>query len=120
MTLVNLTPHPVSIITSGGELTIPPSGQVARVSEAHTHLDFVEVEGVRVPIGQISYSSVEGLPEPDGETLYIVSRPVAERVAGRRIDVVVPYPLVRDEQGQVVGAGGLAYIGGKEERRLKC
>jgi hypothetical protein len=44
-----------------------------------------------------------------------VSRPVAERVAGRS-DAVVPYPLVRDEQGQVVGAGGLAYIGGKEEQ----
>ena len=30
MKIVNLTPHPVTLIGSGGQVTIPPSGQVVR------------------------------------------------------------------------------------------
>ena len=109
MKLINLTPHKVTLATPDGELTVEPSGQVARVSEIYTHLDEIEVGGVRVPFGHVSYSAIEGLPDPEPGALYIVSRPVADKAATRS-DLVVPYRLVRDEQGQVIGAAGLARI----------
>jgi len=109
MKLVNLTPHKVNLATPDGDLAVEPSGQVARVSETYSHIDEIEVGGIKVPYGHVSYLAVDGLPDPEPGVLYIVSRPVAERATGRD-DLVVPYRLVRDEQGQVIGAAGLARI----------
>jgi hypothetical protein len=109
MRLVNLTAHKVTLVTPDGDLTIEPSGQVARVSEIYSHIDEIEVGEAKLPFGHVSYSAIEGLPDPEPGVLYIVSRPVAERATDRN-DLVVPYRLVRDEAGAVVGAAGLARI----------
>jgi len=109
MRLVNLTPHPITLISPTGEqLTVPPSGAVARVAERMESLGEVMVEGVVVPVVKRSFGEVDGLPEPEPGVLYVVSALVAEaawRVG--RSDVVGLADFVRDEQGRVVGARAL-------------
>jgi hypothetical protein len=59
--IVNLTPYAVTLIGERGVFfTIEPSGKVARVS---TGIKVSEIE-------------VVDLPEPDGQTRYVVSRDV--------------------------------------------
>jgi len=109
MRLVNLTPHPITLISPDGEqVTVPPSGTVARVAERMESLGEVVVEGVVVPVVKRSFGELEGLPEPEPGVLYVVSALVAEaawRVG--RSDVVGLADFVRDEQGRVVGARAL-------------
>jgi hypothetical protein len=104
---VNLTPHNIVAvrrpIREGGDLTIPPSGSVARVAT--------------VPGSLLGYSSgvplysaptpgpVEGLPEPVEGTIYIVSGFVAAHCADRT-DVYSPGTGPQDgairENGRIV------------------
>ena len=109
MRLVNLTPHPITLIAPTGErLTVPPSGVVARVAERMESLGEVMVDGVSLPLVKRSFGELEGLPEPEPGVLYVVSALVAE-AAWRtgRADVVGLADFVRDEQGRVVGARAL-------------
>jgi hypothetical protein len=105
--LVNLTPHEVRIIGVNGEITIPPSGQVARVSVTQETVGVVVVEGVEVPLKRTKYGEVMGVPEPEEGTYYIVSQLVL--AAADRDDLVAPDTAnaVRDENGQIVGVPGL-------------
>lgn len=59
-------------------------------------------------VREVRTGEVTGLPPKGHGVLYIVSRAVAAAVD--RDDVVVPYPLVRDETGRIIGAAGLARI----------
>jgi len=109
MRLVNLTPHPITLISPTGEqVTVPPSGVVARVTEQMESLGEIMVEGVVLPVVKRAFGAVEGLPGPEPGVLYVVSALVAEAAwkAGRS-DVVGLADFVRDEQGRVVGARAL-------------
>jgi hypothetical protein len=71
----------------------------------------VEIPAVRDPW---SLPSVVGLPEPEVETIYIVSRPVrdlldrmAERLTPSRPDVWSPGGLLCDGAGVVIGCKGI-------------
>ena len=108
MLLVNLTPHVLNLVTGSGTVTVPPSGTVARVAVTRKPAGTVTVDGVQVPLYRTTYGAVEGLPDPAPDTLYVVSAVVAA-AARDRDDLVVPDDLVRDEQGRVVGARGLAF-----------
>lgn len=101
MTLVNLTPHPVTIATR----TIPPDGRIPRVGESITPVGVID----GLPVVQISLGQVTGLPEPRPGIWYIVSRMVAE-AAPYRDDLLIPGKQIRDEQGRVVGAETLARL----------
>ena len=108
MTIVNLTPHALSLIVGPETVTVPPSGTVARVTVTREPAGAVTVDGVQVPLYRTTYGAVEGLPDPQPDTLYVVSALVASAARGRD-DLVVPDDLVRDEQGRVIGARGLAF-----------
>lgn len=56
--MINLTPHGITLRTPSGDVTFPPSGQVARVSTVATDTGRV-VAGVRVI--RNTYGPVEGL-----------------------------------------------------------
>lgn len=104
--LVNLTPHTLSIYD--GEtlvVTLPPSGQVARVSIETQRLSVMD----KVPLYVQQPGEVVGLPEPDG-ALFVVSALVRLAVPNRR-DVASPGELVRNEAGQPVGCKGLVLNG---------
>ena len=109
MEIVNLTPHPVRIVNERGEVVIPPSGVIARVSIRKEMVGEISIDGIRVPIYKVEYGEVEGLPEPSEGVVYIVSSVVASKVAGRS-DVVVPDDFIRDASGNIIGAKGFSYI----------
>lgn len=108
MTIVNLTPHALTLVVGSGTVTVPPSGTVARVAVTREPAGTVTLDGVAVPLYRTTYGAVEGLPDPTPDTLYVVSSLVAAAARDRN-DLVVPDDLVRDEQGRVVGARGLAF-----------
>jgi len=106
---VNLTPHEISICHPEKPtevcLKIPPSGIVARVDAKSEVVGFIDSFKVRRTV----YGDVVGLPEPQENTVYIVSTPVlmALKEKGiKRFDVVAPDTnpdsAVRDPQGRII------------------
>lgn len=113
MSLVNLTPHPIVLISpGGGNVTIPPSGTVARVGTTPgEHLtDYTAEVGSPVPIlAPDEWGDVEDLPEPREGVAYIVSALVGLAMeGGDRTDLVMPGTAPadlpeRDAQGRITG-----------------
>jgi hypothetical protein len=95
--MINLTPHTITIRTPEGDVTIPPSGQVARVSTAETVVGSV----LGVQVVERRFFEVEGLP-PAG-TPCLVSALVLSACPGRA-GVYAPDsgPTAVRENGQVV------------------
>lgn len=103
MNLINLTPHSITIEKANGQtVTIPPSGTVARCAETRVHVR--DVDGIAV--SRAVYGDVTDLPDPQPDTIYIVSALVA--LAARRDDVLFPGPAIRDAEGKVIGCWGLS------------
>jgi len=100
MKFVNLTPHVIAI--NDGR-TFPSVG-LARVSA--TFGDFDD-DGVTEQV----FGAVEGLPDPQDGTLYIVSGLVLTAMAGSdRKDLVAPasgHPeVIRNDKGHIVSVPG--------------
>ena len=110
--IVNLTPHPLNLMPEGPDgptVTIPPSGQVARCAVDRVQVDTVTVDGITVPVNQTRFGAVTGLPDPQPDTIFIVSAVVAQAVPNRP-DVFIVDDAVRDEQGRIIGARALAHV----------
>lgn len=110
MAIFNLTPHPLSIIGLDGKLrSFPkPSADVVLPRVAQTTVKVGEIEGIA------DYKSVFGEPDyvpvADGN-VYVVSRLVISACEKHGIahdHLRSPGRLIRDEEGKVVGAEGLA------------
>ena len=99
--IINLTPHEITLC---GE-RLPSSG-VARVTT--TTKQVAEINGI--PVNKVSFGQIIGLPEAQENTIYIVSKIVAEAVKGQREDVYIVDKTVRNEQGQIVGCEALAKL----------
>jgi len=93
----------------GPTVTIPPSGLVARCATNRVQVDTVYIDGISVPINRTQFGAVEGLPDPQPDTIYIVSSVVAQAVP-ERDDVFIVDDAVRDEQGRIIGARALAHV----------
>lgn len=102
MNIINLTPHDI-VITNGP--TFPPSGTVARVTVQQA--DAGNFNGI--PVKTQIYGDIVGLPEPQKDTIFIVSAMVlnAAKAAGRD-DVVAPDTAnaVRNDDGHIVSVPG--------------
>ena len=108
--LVNLTPHELKLYDEDGRLivTLPPSGQIARVSTKEMKIGELDGEVDSIPVFTTMYGDVEGLPPREEDTYYIVSRMVLNHPSLKdREDVFAPGKLLRDENGRVIGAVGL-------------
>jgi hypothetical protein len=94
----------------GQEVEIPPSGQQARVLPRQVRTG--EVNGI--PIVRTEFGEVEGLPEPEENTVYIVSTLVLQALKGSRADVVSPdtspTSAVRDANGKIIGVRGFQIL----------
>lgn len=95
MKFINLTPH---TITLNDGTSFPPEG-VARVSDTYTEFN---TSG----ICKVKHGEIEGLPEPEANTTFIVSAMVlaAAKEKGRE-DVVAPatgHPECKRENGFIV------------------
>ena len=99
-TIVNLTPHAISVRLNGRDVVIPPSGQVARVA---TSAELVaEVDGI--PVYRTVFGQLEGLPKPKEGIVLITSTIVAQAAARLgRTDVVSPDtgPTAIRKDGQI-------------------
>lgn len=104
--LVNLTPHAITFITDTETQVIEPSGTLARVS-TKTVLTGETVSGI--PVTKTEFGVVEGLPDPEEGTAFIVSSLVAGRVL-ERTDVFIPNESVRDDAGRIIGCKSLGRI----------
>lgn len=102
MKIINLTPHTIKVVDSNNQVIREyPSAGVARVST--TSEVITEVDG-GIKIVRTKFGEVQGLPDPDGESIFIVSMVVAQAAAGRN-DVVAPDtgPTAYRENGLIVG-----------------
>jgi len=105
MKFVNLTAHKICIISSRGEVeSFDPSGQIVRLSQDDPAITYVDGYIVSKP-GEYIGIEPDWLMNPEHETIYIVSNPVAAFV--KRKDVWAPdtnpESCIRDEFGQVIG-----------------
>jgi hypothetical protein len=105
-TIINLTPHNISLFKDGQLVeTIPSSGVVARVSVTSEIIG--ELNGFE--IRRNAYGEIIGLPERTEGTVYIVSALVAQ-AAKDRDDIVITDGAVRDAEGRIIGCTGFAVI----------
>lgn len=116
MKIINLTEHPIHIyrrLNSKGAAswitTIEPSGEVARVALYSEQLPPILINGIEVPITRNTFGEVYFVPPPQGDTIYIVSKPVAQRLP-ERDDLYVVNNLLRDKTGKVLGCQSLSRL----------
>lgn len=106
MQIINLTPHPVTLVTANGdEVVIQPEENPARIPTT-TNPDG-EINGI--PVVREALGDADSvLPAPQPGVVYVVSRPVAER-ATHRPDLLVPTQVERVD-GRPVRARALARV----------
>ena len=63
-----------------------------------------------IKINSTSFGEVDGLPEPQEGTIFIVSALVAQALKGARDDLVVPDDTVRDDRGVIIGCKSFARV----------
>jgi len=105
--VVNLTPHPIVIrlgVDEKSDVTFPPAGVVARVTEKANKPTRNHIFGFPVA-GKAAFDEVVNLPEPKEGVIYIVSGLVAQNVS--RSDVFSPATgpednAIRNEKGHIV------------------
>lgn len=107
MRLVNLTPHPVIYKTENTAIIFHPSGVVARVDTLPAPEWIVDVEGYKVVVsGPPVAGTTINLPQPDPDTLYIVSLVVRQAKPDRK-DLISPGTgpndgAIRDADGKII------------------
>lgn len=113
---VNLTPHTITFIISGDDgdtsIDLDPSGDVARVDQKRAQvgtlgLSFGDDGDITLPVNRSTFGHITGLPDPVDGTVYIVSMLVAQ-AAPHRSDLYAVDLTVRDANGRIIGAKGLA------------
>lgn len=116
MRIVNLTGHRLVLGTADDQVGYASRGRV-RVDTKYRTVDVVELTnefgvntGVEIPLLELANGSVQSLPQPLKNTLYVVSGLVAGRV--QREDVVAPVRLSRAVDGKVQYARALLQYGG--------
>ena len=105
MKIVNCTAHEIRVVgETRTERIFPVSGSVARVDLTEDLLQVVD--GIRVV--RTKYSEIVGLPEPEKDTLYIVSAVVLNAINEHtdRTDCIAPYRPMRDVTGKTNACRG--------------
>ncbi len=113
---INLTPHEINLDLNGARFGIAPfrdedgNPKTARVAveNAPMYPLWVDNWSMSIPVVTPIYGEVEGLPEPQPDTVYIVSLMVAQRVPWRT-DVFAPDSgptAIRNAAGQIEAVTG--------------
>lgn len=112
MSIINRTPHPITIIAHGTvdpALTIPAAqrGHIARVETITEHPYTLVVGGTEAPTARQRWGQITGLPVPESGVAHVVSAVVAAAAlcsTRGADDLLVPGEQVRDDDGRIVGA----------------
>ena len=99
-TLINLTPHTVTLLKQNLNIltTIPSSGNAVRCSQQTINTGFIG----DIPITSTTFGEVIGLPEEKEGVYYIVSRLVMSACPNRK-DLLVPNELQKDDTERIIG-----------------
>jgi hypothetical protein len=121
MNIINLTPHTINILRAGHAgyeevLSIPPSGNVARLEVERKEVDIIDFANSEYLIGHpghrgislyvSSFGEPTDLPPQKNGVIYIVSS--LFRSGFDRDDLWVPGELIRDNEGKPIGCLGLS------------
>lgn len=108
MNIINLTAHTINVILEGKEIAFPSQG-LARVKTEEKTIGTVD----GIPVIKTVYTTVEGLPDMQEDTVYLVSTLVLQALKANGIcrpDCLAPNTglsgAIRDEQGRIVGVKG--------------
>lgn len=103
MKILNYMPHTLNIETPDGERIAIESSGVARCAVKNVQVG--DVDGI--PVVTAEFGEIVGLPDPQENTVYVVSMLVASRA--NRPDVLSPDsgPTAIRENGQVVAVRNL-------------
>lgn len=106
---LNLTPHALYVKAQDGDyVTIPPSGDVARVIYDRFPPEQTNIGGHEIAVAVAgSPREIIGLPDPEEGVVLIVAMAVAASAPAHRGDLMSPGKLIRDEDGTVIGCDGL-------------
>lgn len=108
MKIINLTAHAINVVNGENNIAYPSEG-LARVKTEEKVIGSVD----GIPVVKTVYTTVEGLPEPQEDTVYLVSTLVLQALKASgvcRHDCLAPNTgisgAIRDEQGRIVGVKG--------------
>lgn len=102
MNFVNLTPHALNIKKNDDTIFTLPSESFVRATQTQNKVKEID----NINFYETVYGKVEGLPEPQEGTIYIVSL-ITKMACPERDDLVTPGNLIRNEEGAIVGCEGL-------------
>jgi hypothetical protein len=108
MKLVNLTGHTLDLPHLG--LVLPAELQAAKTTQKHELMYLIQ----GVPVYDIKYINIAGLPEPQEDIVYIVSAVTLNAVRDlypNRTDVVATMKPIKDHTGNTVGCSALRLKG---------
>lgn len=108
MKIINLTAHTINVVNGENNIAYPSEG-LARVKTEEKETE--KINGI--PVVKTVYTDVEGLPEPEENTVYLVSTLVLQALKANGInrnDCLAPNTglsgAIRDDQGRIVGVKG--------------
>lgn len=111
MQILNATPHAVDILGTDGEMVeIPPTRELVPAFRCPEESGHTATEECGFTVVDVRHGVPADAPAEDADTTYIVSTLTALALRDRRSDLRVPYPLIRDGGGKIIGAGGLGII----------
>jgi len=114
MKIVNLTPHDIVLMNEYDRVQVTlPSAGVARAKVDIIPVGTLVLDGEFIPLVESHYGEPVDLPEPAEDVAYIVSLVTAQaaREHGRTTDdLLLVQKLVRDGDGQVIGARALSRL----------
>lgn len=106
--IINLTQHTINVFLGQKEISFPSQG-LARVKTEEKIIGTVD----GIPVVKTVYTTVEGLPAPQEDTIYLVSTLVLQALKANgvcRPDCLAPNTglsgAIRDDQGRIVGVRG--------------
>ena len=108
MNIINLTAHTINVFLEEKEIAFPSQG-LARVKTEEKEVGKIN----SIPVVKTVYTDVEGLPESQEDTIYLVSTLVLQALKANginRTDCLAPNTgvsgAIRDDQGRIVGVKG--------------
>lgn len=107
MTIINMTPHTINFVGKDGNIvrSIEPSGIVARAASKREQIGTID----GIAVNRTAFGEVQGLPEAQENTIYVVSS-ITAQACPEREDVFIVDDAVRDESGRIVGCRALAHV----------
>ena len=105
-TIVNLTPHSIAVLDASNEvvLNLPSEGN-ARCKVEKTVIGSLNGFAVKKSV----FGEIEGLHEPEDNTVYVVSAITAQAAKDRK-DLYIVEDTVMDSSGRIIGCKSFGVI----------